>query len=301
MRHNVKLFIILFAILVPQSTFSQNTNANLQQVKNLIKVFPGNVGVCMISDAADTICINENQRFPLLSVMKLHQALAISHFCNQSKISFAKHVRVKSKDLMKNTWSPMRERNPLGGKYTVAELIKFSLEESDNNACNILSDKVLGMDATNKLIHDIGFADCQILSDERSMMKDVNVCYDNWSTPLETVRLLEWLYERRDTHKLIWSSMSECKTGGNRISRYLNNVSIVHKTGTGPVLPNGKILAVNDIAFILFPDNRHYSLAIFITDSDCDVSECEQLIAEISRLCFNLYCRNKMQSLQILE
>lgn len=80
--------------------------------------------------------------------------------------------------------------------------------------------------------------------------------------------------------------MKECKTGTNRIPRYLKDVTVVHKTGTGPTLPNGKIMAVNDAACIVLPNNHHYNIAVFIENADCNLEKCEDLIANISRLCF---------------
>jgi len=73
--------------------------------------------------------------------------------------------------------------------------------------------------------------------------------------------------------------MKGCKTGTNRLPRYLEDVIIVHKTGTGPTLPDGKIMAVNDAACIILPNNHHYNIAVFIENAACDLEKCEDLIA----------------------
>ena len=39
-----------------------------------------------------------------------------------------------------------------------------------------------------------------------------------------------------------------------------------------------------------FPaDGRHYVLAVFVKDADCAMDKCEELIAEIARLCHQYY------------
>lgn len=292
----VTIISLLLLLLSSQRTEAQSISETSRQISNLIGKFPGEVGVCMISDLGDTVRINENQHFPLLSVMKFHQALAISHKYSQSQRSLDRKIRVKSKELMPETWSPMHDRNPDGGKYSIAQLMMLSLLESDNNASNILFDKVVSVGETNEFIHSIGINDCAVMTDERGMAKDLNACYDNWSTPMSAAKLLEWFYENRNSDKYnerVWNAMTECKTGQSRIPRYLNGATIAHKTGTGPVLADGSIMAVNDAACVTFPDAHHYTIAVFIKNAHCNMTECEALIADISRLCFGYYTKRK--------
>lgn len=286
MMKNVITISIVLLFLFPMKDTAQNLEDTRKAIDSLVCLFPGEVGVSIVSDTSDTIQINESHRFPLMSVVKFHQALAVYSKCKDRGIMLDKRISVKKRDMMENTWSPMRDRNPEGGKYTISELLKLSLIESDNNACNILSDKFVNMKETNNFIHSVGIIDCSISVDERCMTNDTNVCYNNWSTPKAATELLEWLYKNRASYKFVWTTMAGCNTGENRIPRYLKDVTIVHKTGTGPTLPNGDLMAVNDVASVVLPNNRHYNIAVFIKNAKCDLQECEKLIADISRLFF---------------
>lgn len=280
------VIIIAMLLLFPMKGAAQNLEKTRKAIDSLVCSFPAVVGVSITSDTGDTIQINANHRFPLMSVVKFHQALAVYCRCLSHGITLDKSICVKRKDLIENTWSPMRDRNPEGGKYTISELLRLSLVESDNNACNILSDKFVGMEETNNFIHSIGIADCCISADERCMTNETNACNDNWSTPKAATELLEWLYRNRATYKFVWTTMAECNAGMNRIPRYLEGVTVIHKTGTGPALPSGSLMAVNDIACIVLPNNSHYNIAVFIKNAKCDLQACEKLIADISRLYF---------------
>lgn len=279
---------IMFALLLMLycKATAQDIEVTRATVKDIASSFPGMVGICMVSDSGDTISFNENLHFPLISVMKFHQALVVYKKYRENNALFGKTIHIRARDIMENTWSPMRDRNPRGGKYTIAELLKLSLAESDNNACNILFKKFAGMNEVNDFIHSIGIGDCCISADEKDMAKDFNACYSNWSSPKAATDLLEWFYENKKSFNYIWDTMAECKTGEKRIPRYLKGATIVHKTGTGPKLPDGKIMAINDIACIVLPNNHHYSIAIFIENAECKLEKCEELIANISRLCY---------------
>ena len=73
-----------------------------------------------------------------MSVFKLHQALAVGDYCKKHQISFDTLLTVDSTDLQPNTYSPLRDRYPHGGKFSLKQLMEYTLHLSDNNACDIL-------------------------------------------------------------------------------------------------------------------------------------------------------------------
>jgi len=42
------------------------------------------VGVAIIADGKDTVTVENNRRYPLMSVFKLHQALAVGDYCKKA-------------------------------------------------------------------------------------------------------------------------------------------------------------------------------------------------------------------------
>ena len=55
--------------------------------------------------------------------------------------------------------------------------------------------------------------------------------------------------------------------------------AIAHKTGTGDVLPDGRIIGVNDLGLVELPDGRYFAIAVFVSDAASTMQECEEFIA----------------------
>lgn len=123
------------------------------------------------------------------------------------------------------------------------------------------------------------------------MHEDIS-SYLNWSSPLAAVRLLEVFLHRslfEKTYKdFIYQTMVECKTGTDRLSAPLigKDTTIGHKTGTGDRNSKGQLIAINDIGFVLLPNGRIYSIAVFVKDSEDSSQVCSEIIAEILRIVF---------------
>lgn len=65
------------------------------------------------------------------------------------------------------------------------------------------------------------------------------------------------------------------------------NAVIGHKTGTGFLLPDGGIQAVNDVGYVHLPNGHRYSIAVFIANSHYSMEETEAFIARISEMFWN--------------
>lgn len=100
------------------------------------------------------------------------------------------------------------------------------------------------------------------------------------------------VYTRRipECHYSDWlvSALENCDTGRDRLPASLvgTKALIGHKTGTGDRNMSGEIIGVNDVGFVILPDGRHYSIAIFLKDIKGDLKEAESCIARISKVVF---------------
>ena len=74
---------------------------------------------------------------------------------------------------------------------SIADLLRYTLQQSDNNACDILFNYQGGPEAVNRYIHSLGVRECAIVGTETAMHEDLNLCYQNWTTPLAAAELLE--------------------------------------------------------------------------------------------------------------
>ena len=272
-----------------------------RQVWQMLDSMPAEVGVVFASDKGDTLFINGDMQFPMFSVVKLPQALTVCQSLRNARMSLNEDVFVKKSELIRNTWSPMRESHPEGGHFAVAKLLRYSLVQSDNNAFDILSSRYAAMNEVEAYLHSLGIVDCSIRVDERTMMQDPSQCYQNWITPKAASQLLDFCYQTREAEaysQFIWNALSQCTTGQDRIPKFINDkVSfIAHKTGTGFVDDRGWIAAVNDMGVIGLPDGHHYNLVVFVKDAACPQEQCEALIARVSHLCLEFYNGSEQKS-----
>ena len=125
------------------------------------------------------------------------------------------------------------------------------------------------------------------------MHRDLTACYRNWSHPRDAARLLEMLITRplfRDAslQEFIIRTMTECNTGPERLPKPLAATGAVigHKTGSGDRNSTGALIGTNDIGFVQLPDGRHYTIAVFVKDSQESLQETERIIAEASDIVY---------------
>ena len=125
-------------------------------------------------------------------------------------------------DLHPDTYSPLRDKYPDGNlSLSVGELLKYTLHLSDNNACDILFRVFGGPAATDEYLRSMGLRDFAIEVTEDDMHRNLADCYRNWTTPLEAVRLLEWLVSGKAAkgayRDFIEQTMISCQTGRDRL------------------------------------------------------------------------------------
>lgn len=287
----MRSFILLICLL-PTLLCAQNTNLEAQ-LKQAIKGIKAEIGIAVIIDGRDTVVVNNEIHYPLMSVFKFHQALALADFMCKQKQPLNTRLSISQSDLKPNTYSPLRDKYPQGGiEMSVAELLEYTLQLSDNNACDILLRYQGGTEVVDNYIHSLGVTDCAITANEDEMHQDISRCYQNWSTPLAAAELLEQFRKKplfADEYKdFIYRTMVECETGKDRLVAPLINrgITIGHKTGTGDRNAKGQQIGCNDIGFVLLSDGHSYSIAVFVKDSEESFSDNSKIIAEISRIVY---------------
>ena len=129
--------------------------------------------------------------FPMMSVMKFHQALAVCGWLQEKGLSLDAEVKVTPDMLAEDTWSPMRDEHPLGGSFSWRELLTYTLAFSDNNACDILFSLTGGPEYTDSLVRSMSAGNFRIECTEADMHAAPSACLRNWTTPLSSVLLLE--------------------------------------------------------------------------------------------------------------
>lgn len=283
-----RLFLLLALVLTAAAPASAEGNLKTQ-LQKIIAGADARVGVAVIADG-DTLTVNGSPDYPLMSVMKLHQAVAVARILEERGLPLTTTVHIYVQDLKAGTWSPLRDARPGGGfDMSVAELLRYTLQQSDNNACDILFDRFTAPEHVDSIIRSMGFRDFRIAATEDEMHRDLKKCRENVSSPLSAAELMDRLASGtlplgKEYADFIRSTLLECRTGLNRLPLPLegSGALIGHKTGTSDREADGRWTGINDVGFVLLPDGRSYTLAVFISDSALGMEENEKLIADIS-------------------
>ena len=75
------LFVLYLLPLLP-------TQAGIpleQSLRRAIASVRGTVGIAVITDEGDTLTLNNGEPYPLMSVMKLHQAIYVAHWLSRNR------------------------------------------------------------------------------------------------------------------------------------------------------------------------------------------------------------------------
>lgn len=251
----------------------------------------GTVGIAALNfSTGDTIQFNSSQHFPMQSVMKFPLALAVLHQVDLGKLQLSQKIHIDKADLAVPAVSPIRDQYPNGNvDLSVAELLSYTVSQSDNNGCDKLFQILGGPQAVNDYIHRLGVRGIAIVATEKEMAQDWDTQYRNWCTPSAMVRLLE-LFERgnilsKSSHDLLWKLLVATINCPQRIKGNLPPGAIAaHKPGTSSVNSHGVAAATNDVGIVVLPDKRKIAVAFFVTNATAAMNVREQTIAGITKL-----------------
>lgn len=292
-----KIGLLLLVGLAFVSCSNQKTNDTLvKEIEKIVKSKKAEVGVAVLGiENRELFSFNGNKHFPMQSVYKFHLALAVLNQVDEGKLSLNQKIELNENNLLPNNWSPLREKYPDGDtSVSLSEILSFTVSQSDNNGCDILFDLVGGPDSVNNFIHKNGISDISIVSTEQEMHQDWNIQFENWTTPLAAVEILDSFYHKQilsdSSTEFLFQLLAETTTGPNRIKGKLPvGAEIAHKTGGSGKNDLGISSAVNDIGIVQLPDGTRFAIAVFVTNSTEEEEVNEQIIAEISLAVFNYF------------
>jgi beta-lactamase class A len=260
----------------------------------------GRVGAAaIIIETGEAAFLKANEHYPMQSVYKLPIAMAVMEKVKLGQLDLEEKVAVTKDEFVRaGQRSPLRDKNPDGGEFTIRELMRLALVESDGTASDVLLRVGGGPDEVQSYLTQIGITDMKVVNTERSL--DWNTQYDNWATPAESAELLRWLHKASDCGcseidpltkpaeelegpTLLIKFMVDSQPGSKRLKgRFSNDITVAHKTGTGGTR-DGIAAATNDIGIIKLPDGSHLAIAVFVSDSPASEPTREDVIANIAK------------------
>lgn len=286
------LLIIITCLIFISPAFADGSKMIESALQEYVKGKDARIGVAIIIMRKDTVSVNGNRDFPMMSVVKFPLALTVAHWIDTNGMSLNDTVTFNEKAMKEDTYSPMlkkygKSRNAM----TVRELLEWSLAESDNNAADILLHRVGGTSGVTSIMRQMGISDEIVIgASEEDMHRDPYLSYLNRTTPLAMAQLFDRFYRELGNASQSYSEISvmleDCRTGLDRLALPLlpTNATIGHKTGTGFPTPDGRISAVNDCGYVKLLEGTKYSIAVFVADSSYDMAATSAIIAEISKI-----------------
>ena len=303
---------------VPEIALKRDADLE-KQFATIAEAAKGKVGAAaVVLETGDAALVNADGHYPMQSVYKLPICMAMMEQIRLGQHDLDEIIGITPADYVRQGQaSPLRDKDASGGEFTIRELIRLTLVESDGSASDVLLRVMGGAPVVQEYIEQIGIRDMHIVNTEKELGANWDTQYQNWATPVAGVELLSWLhasgeqlggmpkefrlikdsaanismvprnYLKLGDLRLVAGFMSDLKTGANRIPGLLRDRTVVaHKTGTGGT-QNGITSATNDIGIIDLPNGKHLAVAVFVSDSPADDKTRDAVIAKIAKAAYD--------------
>jgi len=250
------------------------------------------VGIMALEDR-DTLSVNGNGHYPMMSVCKFPQAITLLHLVDEGKLSKDEPVHITKEDMKQRTNSTLQKDHPKQPfDLTIPEAFAYSIGQSDNVTSNVIFAMEGGPAVVEAYIHSLGITDIGVGTDYWHLTPETY--QKNWITPIAAVTLLNKfktgkILSDSSTAKL-WKAMVEAPNGKNRIPGALPaGTTVGHKTGTSGRDTANVTTAFNDIGIIQLPNGKHLAVAVFISNSSMSDDDNAKTIADISKMAWDHY------------
>lgn len=282
------LLLVMLCCYCSIMAFGQNMT---REIEKIIKGKQASVGVAIIHND-DIIAIANEDKYPTMSVFKFHIAVTALKKMEAENIPLDKMVYIKQKEMLKNTYSPLRDKYPDQGiRISYRDIIKYTVSISDNNTCDWLIRFVGGIDKVDSYIKSLGIKDMNFTETEESMRTDIMLCYNNWSTPLAIAQLLKKLHTEniltKEHFAFLETAMLDCVSGKNKLIAGLpTDIKFGHKTGRSNRTADGIQISEGDAGVIYLPNGEKCYIVVLIKDSRESDDDNAKIMADISNIVY---------------
>jgi beta-lactamase class A len=301
--------LFLFAVGCTSVNFSNRENTSNSQttppseiirnelrdrIEKISHAAQGYVGVtATVLETGESVSYNSDRRFPMQSVYKFPIAMAVLAQVDRGTLKLDQKIRVKKSDIVKD--SLILDEKSQGMEFSLAELLKYMVSESDNTACDVLLRLLGGAEVATQYLRGLGVHDIVVANTEKELGQDSAVQYRNYATPDAAVVLLRTFHEGKglseSSQALLRRWMKETPTGLKRIKGLLPDGTVVaHKTGTSRTV-NGVTAATNDVGLVTLPNGRHLAIAVFVSDSKASDAIREEVIAKVAKAAWDKWSK----------
>ena len=287
--------IKLLFLLISGFVFAQQTSLD-NKINMIVKGKNATVGISVLGiENGFTYTKNAEKKLPMQSVFKFHIAATVLDKVDKGKLSLEQKIMLTPQNLLKNTWSPLREKYGEGGvEITLAEILEATVAKSDNNGCDIMLNLLGGTEPVQKFIDSKGIKGFQIKFSEAQIHQDWSAQYENYSTMNSATTLLKKFYDGKLLSKkstdYLMKVMLTTSTGVKKLIEQLpKNTPVARKTGSSGKNDAGVTGAENEIAIVTLPNGKHYAIAVFVSNSmESEETNCK-MISDISKVVYDYF------------
>ena len=292
-----KLFLLIFTTFFYTQIFGQTELR--QRIEQIISTKKADVGVSILNlENGDTLSINGNKHYPMISVFKFHIALTVLDKVDKGELSLNQKLYIKRSELLDDTWSPFRKKFPEGNlTINLKEALEWMIIYSDNNLCDILIRLIGGVKTVENFIDNQDFI---IKNDEEGMHQNWDAQFLNTTSPNFSNQLLNNLLKNKlltmESSKFLYETMVSTSVGQNRIKGKLpTKTEVAHRTGSSFTNDFGMTGAINDIGIVKLPNGNHFVISIFVHNTTEKFKDGEEIIADIAKETWDYYTNTPSQ------
>jgi beta-lactamase class A len=145
------------------------------QFEKIAPAAKGRVGVAVqLLESGETADLHGDEHFPMHSVYKLPISMAVLQRVDRGELRLDQQVKVEPSDLVRTgMYSPVRDKYPDGTKLTIAELLRYTICESDGSTSDVLMKVIGGPGNVMAFLEEIQVPDIQVVNSEKEIGRDV--------------------------------------------------------------------------------------------------------------------------------
>ena len=177
------LTAILF-LFVDCQTFAQSGDVLRQRIQQIVAAKKATVGVSVIGDnGKDVVSINGGKHFPMQSVFKFYIGLAMLSEIDKGKFSLDRKIDVRKEDVSLDLYSPIKDKYPDGTTLIIAEILEYTVSNSDNVGCEVSLRLPGGTQTVENYFVKNKFKDIAVKFNEEEQQANWDFQFQNWTTP----------------------------------------------------------------------------------------------------------------------
>ena len=218
------------------------------------------------------------------SVYKLLIAMAVLDQVDRGNLNLDRRSVSHGGTCSGRAGSPIRDRYPKGGvEFTVRELLRFMVSESDGTASDVLLRMAGGPAKVTADLRGIGVTDMLVAAASRA--------HHGGAVP-ELGHSGRVARVARQGARPAAAPIHDRQRDRSAPAQGTVAVQpvLAHKTGTSGTY-GGISAATNDIGLITLPNGRHVAIAVFVSDSKAGTETREGVIARIARAVWDCWSR----------